>query len=363
MSDSFDDLNQTSTTLHWFRMHCLRLDDNPALLASLQQPRSRFRAVFVLDSWFTKVENSFSVNKWRFLLECLHDLDKQLSALNQRLYVVKGSPVAVLSNLCKKWNVNHFTYQASAEPRSTEEERVVDQMAAAYGIKVEKFQAHTLFDPVHVLKLNNYQPVVTLKEFKSLIPRLGNPILPLSPPVPKSVTIEDAYFVHHPNEYRIPTLEDLGFSNAQLYTNYWIGGEKEALRRLPIYCECRSTQPASMVDALLDKSALSPYVKFGCISVRRFWYNVKHESTKNKKYYALVNQITNKLLHREFFITAALQVPNFDSSSCNKICIPLPWHNDRDLLHLWQSGRTGYPWIDAGIRQMLQEGWAHDIIR
>ena len=104
------------TSLHWFRMSCLRLHDNPALNASLKQSGTRFCGVFIMDPWFTSGEQKFGINRWRFLIECLHDLDRQLRSLNQQLYVIRGPPTYVLSKLCQEWNVRHLTYQISPEP-------------------------------------------------------------------------------------------------------------------------------------------------------------------------------------------------------------------------------------------------------
>ena len=58
-----------------------------------------------------------------------------------------------------------------------------------------------------------------------------------------------------------------------------------------------------------------------------------------------------------------LQVPNYDITENNPICLQLPWEQDPAMLVLWQEGRTGYPWIDAAMRQLRKEGWIHHILR
>ena len=125
-------------------------------------------------------------------------------------------------------------------------------------------------------------------------------------------------------------MEELGFLGETLYTNHWIGGESEALRKLLIYYQLRS-QPSSnpvgaifcvsytmsvrvppptspQVDQLFDKSSLSPYIRFGCLSVRYFLWNLKCYAKSNPKLECLLKEVVSKLLQREFFLIVASQV-------------------------------------------------------
>ncbi len=113
-------------------MSSLRVHDNPALNHALMVPNTRFRAVFIIDPWYTTDKKMFGVNRyvrnkrhllsshsllagcgcrWRFLLESLHDLDRNLRGMSSRLCVAKGQPVAVLEKLFRQWNVTHLTFQ------------------------------------------------------------------------------------------------------------------------------------------------------------------------------------------------------------------------------------------------------------
>ncbi|GLH04461.1 Cryptochrome 2 transcript variant e [Gryllus bimaculatus] len=85
-------------TVHWFRKG-LRLHDNPSLREGLKGA-STFRCIFILDPWFAGSSN-VGINKWRFLLQCLEDLDQSLRKLNSRLFVVRGQPADALPKLFK----------------------------------------------------------------------------------------------------------------------------------------------------------------------------------------------------------------------------------------------------------------------
>ena len=353
-----------STSLHLFRLNSLRLHDNPALCASLKYPRTQFKAIFVLDPWFMSGSRKFGVNRWRFLIECLQDIKQQLMALNLQLYVARGLTTAVLSRLCEEWDVVHLTYQESCEPNSAVEEKSIDEVCHSLGVTVEKFRTHSLYDPASVIELSNGNPVLRFKNFSSLFSKLGHPSLPLPTPTPTYGYFEDDPSPFVIQDYQIPTLSEVGYDDNQCSNKSpWVGGESEALRRLPQYCEIRKTKFKNPSDMLLDQSSLSPYIRFGCLSVRHMWHYIHSLSVTNSKYNNLRKDIVAKLLQREFYFIVASQVPNFESDRNNSICLPYPWENDLEMLNKWRLGMTGYPWIDAAICQLHQEGWIHHHLR
>ena len=350
-------------SLHWFRCFSLRLHDNPALMASLSRPQTQFRAVFVLDPWFTESDCRFGTTRLKFLLECLHDLSNQLEALGLRLYIAQGQTTAVLASLCQEWGVTYLSYQKSQEPRSKVEERTMHEMASMMNIEVEEFHNHTLYSPDDLLQINEGKPVLTFKDFRTLLSKLKPPPAPIPGPSLKQRYIEDSSPMFVAQKFQIPSLASLGCDDVQLGTGPWVGGESEVLKRLDTYCATRSKPFNRPVDCLFDKTSLSPYVRFGCLSVRHFWHYVRKLAATDKSKLMLVQDVSSKLLQREFYFLVSSQVPNFDTDKQNPLCIQLPWDYDAELLRRWKAGMTGYPWIDAAIRQMLKEGWIHHLLR
>ena len=353
-----------STSLHLFRLNSLRLHDNPALCASLKHSQTQFKAIFILDPWFMSGSRKFGVNRWRFLIECLQDIKQQLTALNLQLYVARGLTTAVLSRLCEEWDVVHLTYQESCEPSSAVEEKSIDEVCRSLGVTVKKFRAHSLYDSASIIELSNGNPILTFKNFSNLFSKLGHPTLPLPTPTPAYGYFEDDPSPSVLQEYHIPTMNEVGYDDNQCSNKSpWVGGESEALRRLPQYCEIRKTKFKDPSDMLLDQSSLSPYIRFGCLSVRHMWHYIHNLSVTNSKYNNLRKDVAAKLLQREFYFIVASQVPNFESDCNNSICLPFPWEDDLEMLNKWRSGMTGYPWIDAAICQLHQEGWIHHHLR
>ena len=104
-----------------------------------------WRCIFILDPWFAGSSNQ-GVNKWRFLLQCLEDLDQSLRKLNSRLYVVRGQPADALPKLFKQWNTTYLSFEEDPEPYGKVRDQNIMAMCKEMGIKVVTEKSHTLYD-------------------------------------------------------------------------------------------------------------------------------------------------------------------------------------------------------------------------
>ena len=98
-----------------------------------------------MDPWFAGSSNQ-GVNKWRFLLQCLEDLDQSLRKLNSRLYVVRGQPADALPKLFKQWNTTYLSFEEDPEPYGKVRDQNIMAMCKEMGIKVVTEKSHTLYD-------------------------------------------------------------------------------------------------------------------------------------------------------------------------------------------------------------------------
>ena len=111
-------------------------------------------------------------------------------------------------------------------------------------------------------------------------------------------------------------------------------------------------------------TALSPYLKFGCVSSRLFAAKLRAVYAAAKgKHSAPPVSLMGQLLWREFYYAAAFGTPNFGKMVGNPVCRQIPWAADAQLLAAWEDGRTGFPWIDAAMTQLRQQGWIHHLAR
>nr|XP_054368329.1 cryptochrome-2 [Mirounga angustirostris] len=114
---------------------------------------------------------------------------------------------------------------------------------------------------------------------------------------------------------------------------------------------------------LASPTGLSPYLRFGCLSSRLFYYRLWDLYKKVKRNSTPPLSLFGQLLWREFFYTAATNNPRFDRMEGNPICIQIPWDRNPEALAKWAEGKTGFPWIDAIMTQLRQEGWIHHLAR
>ncbi|XP_041651051.1 cryptochrome-2 [Cheilinus undulatus] len=354
-------------SVHWFRKG-LRLHDNPALQEALNGADT-VRCVYILDPWFAGAAN-VGINRWRFLLEALEDLDNSLRKLNSRLFVVRGQPTDVFPRLLKEWKVTRLTFEYDPEPYGKERDGAIIKMAQEFGVETIVRNSHTLYNLDRIIEMNNNSPPLTFKRFQTIVSRLELPRRPL-PPINQQqmdkcpTKISD----NHDQLYSIPSLEELGFRTEGLSPAIWRGGESEALDRLNKHLDKKvwvanfEHPRPNMCSLYASPTGLSPYLRFGCLSCRVLYYNLRELYMKLRKRCSPPLSLFGQLLWREFFYTAATNNPNFDRMDGNPICVQIPWDQNPEALAKWAEGRTGFPWIDAIMTQLRQEGWIHHLAR
>ncbi|XP_056881411.1 cryptochrome circadian regulator 5 [Takifugu flavidus] len=355
----------THTCIHWFRKG-LRLHDNPGLMAALRDCKELY-PVFILDPQLHN--KSVGVNRCRFLIGALKDLDLSLRQLNTRLFVVRGKPEEVFPKLFCQWKITKLTYEYDTEPLSLSRDKTVTRLAEEHGIDVVCKVSHTLFDINRIIEENNGKTPLTYKSMQAIVKKLGPPKRPLSAP-----SMEDLKDVNtpcsesHEKKYRIPTLEDFGHNLADLPEEQFPGGEQEALRRLEEHMKrtawvCNFEKPKTSPNSLSPSTTvLSPYVTFGCLSVRTFWWRLS-DVYEGKKHSAPPVSLHGQLLWREFFYTASVGISNFNKMVDNPVCTQVDWDINSEYLAAWREARTGFPFIDAIMTQLRQQGWIHHLAR
>ncbi|XP_037075374.1 LOW QUALITY PROTEIN: cryptochrome-1-like [Pollicipes pollicipes] len=353
-------------TIHWFRKG-LRLHDNASLLEGVTGS-STFRCIYILDPW-SAGSSSVGINKWRFLLECLEDLDKSLQRLNSRLFVIRGQPADVLPSLFKKWGTTCLSFGEDPEPFGRVRDRNVRKMAEEHQVRVVSRTCHTLYDLNRVMAKMGGKSPLTYKQFQNVLLSMPPP-----PPPAAAITLEmldDSYTPvsdDHDDKYGVPTLDELGFDTDSAQPAVWHGGETEALVRLERHMERKAwiasfgrpkMTPQSLKASL---TGVSPYLRFGALSPRLFYRDLAHLYRKIKNSDPPLS-VHGQLLWREFFYVAATNNPNFDKMVGNPICVQIPWDRKPKALSKWATGQTGFPWIDAIMTQLRREGWIHHLAR
>ena len=356
------------SVIHWFRKG-LRLHDNPALLDAIDSGLELY-PVFILDPWFVK-NARVGPNRWRFLQQSLSDLDTKLRALGSRLFVIRGSPESVFSEIFSAWKVSMLTFESDTEPYAKNRDAKVQEIAKQNNIDVITKVSHTLYDPKIIVDKNNGTAPLTYQKLQSLLSRIGSPSKSVaSPPILPSSSLVSNKDVFNDTNYNVPTLCELGLDETTVEECKFPGGETEGLKRLNEYiCEengkwIRSFEKPKTSPNSLDPSTtvLSPYLKFGCISSRLMYEKLSEINQKGKHTSPPVS-LVGQLLWRELFYVCGSSISNFDKMKGNPICRQIPWETNQEYLEAWKGGKTGYPFIDAIMTQLRKEGWIHHLAR
>nr|AAH44385.1 Cry4 protein [Danio rerio] len=351
-------------TIHLFRKG-LRLHDNPSLLGALASSSTLY-PVYVLDRVFLQGAMHMGALRWRFLLQSLEDLDTRLRAIGSRLFVLCGSTANILRELVAQWGITQISYDTEVEPYYTRMDKDIQTVAQENGLQTYTCISHTLYDVKRIVKANGGSPPLTYKKFLHVLSVLGEPEKPA-----RDVSIEDFQRCVTPVDvdrvYAVPSLADLGLQvEAEVL---WPGGESHALQRLEKHFQSQGwvanfSKPRTIPNSLLPSTTgLSPYLSLGCLSVRTFYHRLNSIYAQSKNHSLPPVSLQGQVLWREFFYTVASATPNFTKMEGNSICLQIDWYHDPERLEKWRTAQTGFPWIDAIMTQLRQEGWIHHLAR
>jgi cryptochrome len=346
----------------WFRKG-LRLHDNAALSHAVAQGEPVF-PFFILDPWFDR--SRIGVNRFQFLLESLQDLDTQLREQHHsRLLVLRGSPESVLKDLfdgAGPFKLKSLFWEKDTEPYAMERDAKVEALAKKMGIETQSFVGHTLLDVELVAAASDFKAPISMRDIQKIMDARGPIAQPL--PVPSIPPLEWTGL-------SVPSISEL-YDEAPTSTVF-PGGEREALRRLASVCSdvayvCNFEKPKTAstgrpgMPEEPSTTGLSPYFKFGCVSVRTAWWSFA-KCQQGRRHSQPPQSLHGQLLFREMFYILSVAIPNWDKDHDNPMCKCIPWGEDATFLSAWENGRTGYPFIDALMRQLRLTGHMHHLGR
>ena len=336
------------TTAIWWARRDLRLHDNFALGAALAHGDTVI-PVFVLDPALLRA-NAAAGKRLAFLFGGLRALDADLRARGSRLIVRTGSPGDELAALREETGAGAIYAEADPWPYARERDAAVARhlpLAMTEGITVRPYDAiskaaggpYTVFTPYSRAWKSLPLPVAT--DLRPPPDRLA------APPQLGSAPIPDGH-VAAP----------------------FPPGEAEALRRLAVFAEGRNAPIAAYGDArnwvdLQGTSELSPYLRFGMVSALRA--SVAALSAAGDTHDAGARQSAgtwlNELIWREFYAAILYHFPNVRQEAFRANLRNIPWQNDPAGFAAWKAGLTGYPVVDAAMRQLKATGWMHNRAR
>ncbi len=344
----------------WWIRRDLRLTENQALVAGLAHAR-KVIPTFVLDPVLL---DSPYVGEKRvaFLFNGLRQLDADLRARGSRLVVRRGEPLAELSRLREETGATGIFAEEDFSPYARQRD---SRVAAALPLHLTA--GLTVHPPGTVLKADG-EPYIVFTPFSRVWKALPPPsqrhvlaapeALPAVPDLP-SLALPDAPAL----PFGVPSTPAVPFAP----------GEAEARRRLAAFVTAdpppigRYAQARNRLD-LAGTSELSPYLRFGMISARQAVVSAREAaaaagaagSAQERKG---AETWLNELIWREFYVHILYHFPHVRGSSFRPEYDQIAWENDESAFAAWCEGRTGYPVVDAAMRQLVTTGWMHNRAR
>jgi deoxyribodipyrimidine photo-lyase len=334
------------TAIVWFRRD-LRVHDHPALRAALEQDE-RVVPVFCFDDGLLHGRHA-SGPRTQFLLECLSELDAALRERGSGLVLRHGAPERELAELARltKAQTLHFTRDVTPFARSRGA-RVREALAGG-GVELHGHPGLGAIDELDAPRTQAGRPYTVFTPFHRAWEReprrdvLGAPRE--LPPLPARLA-----------KGRIPSLRALGLE--QEVAEPARGGERPARERLARFLadDVRGYGQGRDELGADSTSRLSPYLHFGCLSPREIEQRLPGG--------AGAEAFRRQLCWREFHHHVLLHFPrNARSEFQERYRGKLSWSRARGRFEHWCDGRTGYPLVDAGMRQLRREGWMHNRAR
>jgi deoxyribodipyrimidine photo-lyase len=340
--------------LHWFR-NDLRLQDNTALNA-LAARAEEWLPVFVRDP---RIRAGPRVGEPRtcFLLDCLGRLGRDLEKRGVPLLVREGRPEEVLPKLLHETRARLLSFNEDATPFARHRDAAVQRAVEQSGGEVVARLDHVVFRSSEVRSASGgayavYSPYrKTWWRRWSQEPRLPVRLGRLPPPIPGF------------SADRIPDPRDFGIGTGEC--DVPTGGEAAATQRLERFLERaaeRYHEDRERPD-LDGTSRLSPYLRFGAISVRQCFERAEEAGHVEPALQRGVAKWLDELVWREFYAAILEEHPRVLRESYRREYAAVVWNEDPRGFEAWCEGRTGYPIVDAGMRQLRATGWMHNRVR
>lgn len=329
------------TTIVWFRQD-LRIEDNPALLeASLKGD------VVPLFIWAPDEEGLWApgpASRW-WLENSLKALDAALTKKGAPLLLREGNSLKILLELIDQTKAKAVAWNRRYEPVALKRDKKIKEALSEQGIDVFTYQASLLIEPWEI-KTKNEKPYQVFTPFWKALQK-ENILPPLKAPsslsAPQKIVLKKQTLSIAPPH--------LSFSET------WKVGEHEALRKIKKFVETNISNYQKDRDepALEGTSRQSPHLHFGEISPRQIWA-LAHAKKGSETY-------LKEMGWREFAYHLLYHFPQTPERPLREKFASFPWEDPAPMLDLWKQGRTGYPIVDAGMRQLLVTGWMHNRVR
>jgi len=326
---------QQPIAIFWFRRD-LRLEDNAALYHALQSGYAVL-PVFIFDTQILDALVNKHDKRVAFIHLALQQLHAGLQLTGSGLQVMHGTPIACFKTLLQTYTIKAVYTNEDYEPYALQRDQHIADVLQTNGIAFYSYKDQLIFAKDEILKDNGTPYTVFTPYSRRWKEKL------------KSTTIEDFQIEKHKASFYkykpqpLPTLKDIGFNDCNLT---W---QAPALQN-DIAINYNTTRD---YPAIPGTTRLSVHLRFGTISIRKL---VKQVMVLNEV-------LLNELIWREFYQMILWHFPQVINTSFKKEYDAILWRNKPEEFKHWRNGTTGYPIVDAGMRELNATGFMHNRVR
>lgn len=340
--------------LVWFR-NDLRMTDNAALLAASESGQPII-CLYVLDDEADETTQYGGAQRW-WLHHSLNDFSNSLQRLGGQLVLRRGKPEDIIAKLIGEHDIKAVVWNRRYATSHIARDTQLKQSLQDDKIDVRSYNGFLLHEPTMV-KTGSGGPYRVYTPFWRSFSGAAEPREPA--PAPTAINaFGNAISSEALNDWHLlPTNPDW----SEGIKAEWTPGEAGAKERLDDFLSgpIKAYQEGRDFPAKHDTSKLSPHLTFGEISPYQIWaeVNAKHPTNSPNK-----ETFRKEVVWREFAYHLLVNFEDLKNKNYNQQFNAFPWHSNDAHLRAWQKGQTGYPIVDAGMRQLWQTGWMHNRVR
>jgi deoxyribodipyrimidine photo-lyase len=315
-------------SIFWFRRD-LRLYDNVGLTEALNE-RYPVLPIFIFDQDIIE-ELPRDDARVNFIYDQVYQINKKLKENKSSLMCLKGNPLNVWRKILETYEIEKVFINKDYEPYARKRDHEIIELLNLKGIDVMAYKDQVIHEELEVTKADGKPYTVFTPYKKKWLELYSDPI-----PMPK-IPFENFFQTH----LEFPSKDELNIQKSNITVREF------DLSEIGNYDQTRNYPH---LDAT---SYLSPHLRFGTIGIRELLSSMKNSN----------ETFISELIWREFFMQILYNFPNVVNSNFKKKYNSIQWKNDKDDFNNWCEGKTGYPMVDAGMRQLNSSGYMHNRVR
>ncbi len=350
----------------WHRLD-LRLQDNPALHAAALSGKPVI-PIYIFDNDAFRPMGAAS--RWWLHHSLMHLSQQYGKHYGMALHIFCGSPKKIIPHITDEWNISSVYTNKTFIPPQDAQDKHLHGLLQQQSIPLHSYQSYLLHQPDQLQTQSGTAFRVFTPFWKQLRQQPMRSVLPIPPSLPLADSLptppastgwlgtgEDAI-------HALRLLPSIPWDGA--FYDHWQPGEAAAHQRLHSFIAqglCGYASLRNRPDLSTSTSRLSPHLHFGEITPAHIWQHVQEHLAPQGGLNKDAESFLSEIAWREFSFHLLQQFPTLAQDPLRTEFNHYPWRDDPDHLSAWQKGQTGYPLVDAGMRELWHTGWMHNRVR